>query len=94
VARTTKLAVSPAIITARRGSRSPITPPKASVETWAIVHAAKERPTSVALPPRSRMANATAIGARYVPNYEIARPAKSSRKFRSRRASTTRIVNG
>ena len=64
LARTARLAVSPAIITARRGSRSPITPPKASVATWAIVQAAKERPTSVALPPRSSTANATAIGAR------------------------------
>ena len=90
--RTTKLALSPAIITARRGSRSPITPPNASIETCATVQAANERPTAVALPPRSSTANATAIGARYVPTYETARPAKSRRKFRSRSASTNGMV--
>ena len=67
VVRTAVLETSDAIITARRGNRSPITPPMPSVATWASVHAANESPTAVALPPRSRIANATAIGARYVP---------------------------
>jgi hypothetical protein len=62
--RTAKLEASEAIITARRGKRSPTTPPNASVATCASVQAAKPRPTSVALAPRSRIANATAIGAR------------------------------
>jgi len=41
-------------------------------------------PVSDADPVRSRTANATAIGARDVPKYEIARDAKSSRKFAAR----------
>ena len=67
-------------MTTRRGTRSPTTPPKASIATCASVHAAKLSPTAVAPPPLSRTAKATAIGARYVPTYEIARAAKSSRK--------------
>ena len=70
------LATSEPTITARRGNRSPTTPPKASIATCASVHAAKLSPTAVAPPPLSRTANATAIGARYVPTYEIARAAK------------------
>ena len=57
------------------GNRSPTTPPNASIDTCASVHAAKLSPTAVAPPPLSRIANATAIGARYVPTYEIARAA-------------------
>src|SRR4051812_35334385 len=75
--------MSEPIITLRRGNRSPMTPPSASIDTCASVHAANERPTAVALPPRSRTANATAMGARYVPTYEIARPVKRSLKLRS-----------
>lgn len=62
--RTVVLETSEAIITVRRGSRSPTTPPIARVVTCASVQAANERPTAVALPPRSRTAKATAIGAR------------------------------
>src|SRR5690348_4379546 len=68
-------------MTVRRGRRSPRTPPMDSIETWASVHAANDRPTADALPWRSRIANATAIGARYVPTYEIARLANSNLKF-------------
>jgi hypothetical protein len=78
-ARTAVLAMSEPTMTRRRGTRSPTTPPNASIATWASVHAAKLSPTAVALPPLSRIANATAIGARYVPTYEIARAEKSRR---------------
>ncbi len=84
--------MSEAIITRRRGTRSPTTPPNASIATCATVHAAKLRPTAVALPPRSSTANATAIGARYVPMYEIARAAKRRRKLRSRSGLHDRMV--
>ena len=67
VVRTAVLATSEPIMTTRRGTRSPTTPPTASIATWATVHAAKPSPTAVAPPPLSRIANATAIGARYVP---------------------------
>src|SRR5579859_3056504 len=87
--RTVVLARSEPIITSRRGRRSPTTPPIASVETCANVQAANESPTSVALPPRSSTPNDTAIGARYVPTYDTARPAKSSRKFVSRSGFTS-----
>src|SRR5205823_6668847 len=79
----TVLETSEQIITLRRGKRSPITPPSASIETCASVQAANDRPTAVAPPPRSSTAKATAIGARYVPTYEIERPAKRSLKLRS-----------
>src|SRR5581483_2804580 len=79
--RTVVLETSDAIITVRRGMRSPRTPPIESIDTCASVHAANESPTAVALPWRSRIANATAIGARYVPTYEIARLANRSLKF-------------
>src|SRR4029077_5826891 len=84
VVRTAALAMSEPIITRRRGTRSPTTPPTASVATVASVHAAKLSPTAVAPPPLSRIANATAIGARYVPTYEIARAAKRRRNARRR----------
>jgi hypothetical protein len=84
VVRTVALATSEPIITSRRGTRSPTTPPSASIATCASVHAAKLSPTAVAPPPLSRIAKATAIGARYVPTYEIARAAKSRRNAGSR----------
>jgi hypothetical protein len=67
VVRTAVLAMSEPTITVRRGTLSPTTPPKASIATCANVQAAKLSPMAVALPPRSRIAKATAIGARYVP---------------------------
>ena len=81
-------AVSEAIITTRRGSRSATTPANASVETCASVHAANARPIAAAPPPTESTANDTAIGARFVPKKEIVRAEKTSRKFRSRSAST------
>ena len=87
--RTAVLAASEPIITRRRGIRSPTTPPKASIATCASVQAAKLRPTAVAPPPLRRIANATAIGARYVPTYEIARAAKSSRNAGRRSGPVT-----
>src|SRR2546423_7900800 len=89
VARTQKLAVSDATMTRRRGSRSATIPPTSSVEICASVQAANESPTYVAEPVRPRTANATAIGARFVPRNELVRAAKRSRKFRSRRTSTS-----
>jgi hypothetical protein len=65
--RTTALPTSEPTMTTRRGTRSPTTPPKERTATCASVQAAKLSPTAVAPPPRSRAANATAIGARYVP---------------------------
>src|SRR4051794_4016840 len=84
VARTPTFARSDPIITARRGSRSATTPPTRSVATWASVQQANAMPVSVADPVRSRTANATAIGARYVPKYETARAKKRSTKLRLR----------
>jgi hypothetical protein len=85
--------MSEPIITRRRGTRSPTTPPNASMATCASVQAAKLSPTAVAPPPWSRTANATAIGARYVPTYEIARAANSSRNAGSLSGPVTaRIV--
>src|SRR5436190_17860450 len=81
VTRTQKLAESEAIITRRRGSRSATTPPTSSTDTCASVQAANARPTSVAELLSPRTANATAIGARFVPKNEIARAAKRYRKF-------------
>ena len=65
--RTQTFAASEPIITSRRGSRSATTPPIRSVVTCATVQQAKAMPVSLAEPVRSRTANATAIGARYVP---------------------------
>jgi hypothetical protein len=76
VVRTTKFALSEAIITSCRGSRSPTTPPTRSVEICASVQAANASPTSVAELVSPRTANATAIGARFVPKNEIARAKK------------------
>ena len=59
----------------RRGSRSATTPPTSSAEICASVQQANARPVSAAEPVRSRTAKATAIGARYVPKYEIERRA-------------------
>ena len=73
MARITKFAESDDTITSRRGRRSATTPPINNVETWASVQQAKAIPTSVADPVRSRTANATAIGARFVPKNEIVR---------------------
>jgi hypothetical protein len=56
--------------------------------------AAKAKPTSDAAPVRSRTANATAIGARFVPKNEVARAAKRRRKFRSRSPSPPLIFIG
>src|SRR6266536_3575579 len=83
VARTAKFAVSELSITRRRGRRSATTPPTSSVEICASVQHANAIPTSVAEPVRSRTANATAIGARFVPKNEIVRAPKSRRKFRT-----------
>src|SRR4051812_7806689 len=69
-------------MTSRRGSRSPATPPSTSVETCASVQAAKVRPTSVAECVSPRTANATAIGARFVPKNDTVRAANSSRNSR------------
>jgi len=66
-------AASELTITSRRGSRSLTTPPTISTETCASVQHANAMPVSLAEPVRSRTAKATAIGARYVPKYEIAR---------------------
>src|SRR3978361_1890075 len=52
--RTTKLAVSPAIMTARRGSLSPSTPPNARVATCATVHAERGARTLRNCPRRER----------------------------------------
>jgi hypothetical protein len=87
VARTQKLVESEAIMTSRRGSRSATTPPTRSVDTCASVQAANASPTSVAELLNPRTANATAIGARFVPKNEIARAANSSRKLRMRRGA-------
>src|SRR5207247_5184545 len=67
------------------------TPPINSVEIWASVQQAKARPTSVADPVRSRTANATAIGARFVPKNEIVRAPASNRKLRSRRGPSSNV---
>src|SRR5690242_11890731 len=80
--RTATFARSDATITSRRGSLSATTPATSSVATCATVQHANAIPVSVAEPVRSRTANATAIGARYVPKYEIARAEKSSVKLR------------
>src|SRR5918912_2572118 len=80
--RTQTLAASEATITSRRGRRSATTPPTSSVVTCATVQQANAIPVSLADPVRSRMANATAIGARYVQKYEIDLAANSSRKLR------------
>ena len=82
VVRTQTFARSELTITSLRGRRSATTPPTRSVETCATVQHAKAMPVSVAEPVSSSTANATAIGARYVPKYEIARAAKSSAKLR------------
>src|SRR5256714_2137874 len=84
----TKFAESELSITRRRGRRSATTPPTSNVEICASVQHANEIPTSVADPVRSRTANATAIGARFVPKKEIVRAAKRSRKFRCASAPT------
>src|SRR6476619_7339511 len=89
VARMAKFAESDDNITSRRGRRSATTPPTNRVETWASVQQAKAIPTSVADPVRSRTANATAIGARFVPKNEIVRAEASRRKFRSRRGPSS-----
>jgi len=81
-ARIAKFAESDDSITRRRGRRSATTPPISSVEICASVQQAKAIPTSVADPVRSRTANATAIGARFVPKNEIVRAPASSRKLR------------
>src|SRR5262249_17089250 len=52
------------------------------VATCATVQHAKAMPVSVAEPVRSSTANATAIGARYIPKYEIARADSSRKKLR------------
>jgi hypothetical protein len=65
--RTATFARSEPTITIRRGRRSATTPATRSVETCATVQQAKAMPVSVAEPVRSSTANATAIGARYVP---------------------------
>src|SRR6266542_4588541 len=83
-ARIAKFAESDESITRRRGRRSATTPPINSVEIWASVQQAKAIPTSVADPVRSSTANATAIGARFVPKNEIVRAVKRRRKLRSR----------
>src|SRR6476646_248016 len=90
VARITQFAESDDTITSRRGRRSATTPPINNVETWASVQQAKAIPTSVADPVRSRTANATAIGARFVPKNEIVRADASKRKLRSRRGPSSR----
>jgi hypothetical protein len=54
---------------------------------------AKLSPTAVAPPPLSRIANATAIGARYVPTYEMARAEEEVAEVReAKRAGHARIV--
>src|SRR6266508_1753992 len=88
-ARIAKFAESDESITRRRGRRSATTPPINSVEIWASVQQAKAIPTSVAEPVRSRTANATAIGARFVPKNEIVRAPASRRKLRSRRGPSS-----
>src|SRR5439155_22588640 len=93
VARMTKFAESELSITRRRGRRSATTPPTSNVEICASVQHAKEIPTSVADPVRSRTANATAIGARFVPKNEIVRAAKRSRKFGCLSAPTPLTVS-
>src|SRR2546423_6233975 len=89
----TKFAESELSITRRRGRRSATTPPTSNVEICASVQHANEIPTSVADPVRSRTANATAIGARFVPKNEIVRAAKRSRKFRCLSAPTPLTVS-
>src|SRR2546423_7309214 len=71
-------------ITSGRGRWWETTPPAISVGICASVQHAKAMPVSLAEPVRSRTAKATAIGARYVPKYEIERAANSSRKLRLR----------
>ena len=80
---------SDATMTSRRGRRSATTPPISKVEICASVHAANASPTSVADPVSPRTANATAIGARFVPKNEIVRAATRSRKLRSRRGPSS-----
>jgi hypothetical protein len=82
VVRTPTFAASEPTITSCRGRRSARTPPTTSVATCASVQHANAIPVSVAEPVRSRTANATAIGARYVPRYEIVLALRRSRKFR------------
>src|SRR5258705_3331551 len=84
-----KVAESDDSITRRRRRRSATTPPIRRVEIWASVQQAKAIPTSVADPVRSRTANATAIGARFVPKNEIVRAPASRRKLRSRRGPSS-----
>src|SRR6266487_4021565 len=88
--RIAKFAESDDNITRRRGRRSATTPPIKSVEIWASVQQAKAIPTSVADPVRSRTANATAIGARFVPKNEIVRAPASRRKLRTRKGLSSR----
>src|SRR6266566_2038208 len=88
--RIAKFAESDDSITRRRGRRSATTPPINSVEIWASVQQANAIPTSVADPVKSRTANATAIGARFVPKNEIVRAPASSRKLRTRRGPSSR----
>ena len=68
----------PCIIT-WRGSRSPSTPPNSTVTTSASAYAATTRPRSVADPPRSRTANASATGAIEPPRLLTVAPETSSR---------------
>ena len=68
----------PCIITCR-GSRSPSTPPNSTVTTSARANAATTSPRSVAEPPRSRTAKASATGVIALPRLLTVPPETSNR---------------
>ena len=74
-------AAEPSIISLR-GSRSPSTPPKSTVTTSASANAPTTRPRSVAEPPRSSTAKASAIGVIELPSELDAVPVTRNRKSR------------
>ena len=71
-------------ITRLRGRRSAQTPPARMKTSWLTVKQASTTPMSEAPPPISRIANASATYEKDAPRREIVRPAKNSRKSRSR----------
>lgn len=70
-------------MTVRRDSRSPSTPPTRTNAASAIPCAAKTKPTSVAEPVRSRIANESATRVMPLPSSETVWPTKKKRNSRS-----------
>ena len=74
-----KAAADEPCIISWRGRRSPSTPPKSTVTTSASANAATTSPRSVAEPPRSSTAKASATGAIELPRALTVEPLTRSR---------------